>query len=117
MKLGFSVISISDFREWLTSGPAVSWSSAWRDGRITSIVIHLNELFGDDSGRKTFIKWAFGASSVKELGDRELARLWQWLGPRRDKDTGEWVIREQCQRTAAVVSRALRIEAGQQELL
>lgn len=104
------------FKAWLNNGPPSGWNTDRRKGRLTSITIHLNELFGDDEGRHAFLKWAFGNEHLSELGDRQLARIWEWLGVRKDDDTGEWAIRAECAKTAALVKRALQIEAGQEEL-
>lgn len=107
---------IQEFLSWITSGPLVQWTTERRQGRRTSIIIHLNELFDGDEGRRTFLKWAFGVTSVKDLKDSELARLWEWLGPNKDEETGEWTIRAKCCQTAATIKREIMIEAGQVEL-
>lgn len=109
--------TLVDFKTWLNSGGNPNWLPERRQGRIKSIAIWLGELFDGDDGRHEFLKWAFGTPSTKDLGDRQLSRLWEWLGVSKDDDSGEWIIRAKCYTTAGIVKRALQIEAGQEELL
>ena len=102
-----------DFKTWLNNGPGRPPVS---EGQITSIAINLNELFDGNEGRKEFLVWAFDQRSLKNLSNTELARLREWLGVRKDDETGEWTIRAECSTTATEVLHTLQIERGQLEL-
>jgi len=106
--------SLDAFKKWLNAGER---GYAVTPGKRGAIVHHLNDLFGGDGARHAFIKWAFGAKSASDLSDTELRRIYKWLSPQPDVQTGEWTVRAKCQTTANDWLRVNAVEAGQMELL
>ena len=102
------------FKKWLNDGKR---GYAITPGKRGAIVHHLNDLFGGEGARHAFLKWAFQVKSVSDLSDTELRRIYEWLSPQPDAQTGEWTVRAQCQHTALDWLRKYAIEAGQMELI
>ena len=102
------------FKRWLNDGRR---GYAITPGKRGAIVHHLNDLFGDEGARHAFLKWAFDVKSASDLSDTELRRIYEWLSPQPDPQTGEWTVRAQCQTTANDWLRANQVEAGQMELI